>query len=70
MFRYDDKSSCHWFTNMAVDNLAEFNLVGVVSFFYCTQGKQIYIFKMSEAAFLNFTNFNSLDVGGILVILY
>lgn len=32
MFRYDEKSSCYWFTNMAVDNLAEFNLVGVVSF--------------------------------------
>ncbi|XP_028391449.1 probable E3 ubiquitin-protein ligase HECTD2 [Dendronephthya gigantea] len=30
MFRYDEKSSCYWFTNMAVDNLAEFNLVGVL----------------------------------------
>ena len=30
MFRYDEKSSCYWFTNMAVDNAAEFNLVGVL----------------------------------------
>ena len=30
MFRYDEKSSCYWFANMAVDNIAEFNLVGVL----------------------------------------
>ena len=32
MFRYDTKSSCYWFTNMEVDDLSEFNLIGVVSF--------------------------------------